>query len=121
MSTQPVIDPTIFARFFESLGGEVEFLNEVVEEYLTSSPGLFASMQQAIAAGEAPALQRAAHSLKTGSATFGALAFAAQCKELEDIGKMGMLERAEEKFKALEAAYPDVVAALQAQVQSVRS
>ena len=120
MSTPEIIDQATFTRLLDSLGGDVDFLSELVEAYLASSPGLFASMQQAIATGEAPALQRAAHSLKTGSASFGALAFAAQCKELEDMGKMGALVGAEAKSGALEAAYAEVVAALQAQVQSAR-
>jgi HPt (histidine-containing phosphotransfer) domain-containing protein len=80
MPTPEIIDDTTFAGLLDSLGGDVEFLSELVEAYFDSSPGLFGSMQQAIATGDSPALQRAAHSLKTGSAGFGALAFAAQCK-----------------------------------------
>jgi HPt (histidine-containing phosphotransfer) domain-containing protein len=121
MSTDEIIDQATFAGLLDSLGGDVDFLSELVEAYLDSSPGLFASMRQAIAAGDAPALQRAAHSLKTGSASFGALAFAAQCKELEDMGKMGALAEAEDKSGALEAAYAQVVAALQARVHSAGS
>jgi HPt (histidine-containing phosphotransfer) domain-containing protein len=120
MPTPEIIDQATFARLLDSLGGDVDFLSELVEAYLASSPGLFANMQQAIATGEASALQRAAHSLKTGSANFGALAFAAQCKELEDIGKAGVLDNAKEKYSQLEAAYAQVAATLQAQVQGAR-
>ncbi len=121
MPNPETIDRGTFDRFFDSLGRDVEFLNEVVEEFLTSSPGLFDSMQQAIAAGEAPALQRAAHSLKTGSATFGALLFSAQCKELEYTGKSGVLDDAELKLNSLKAAYAEVAAALKSQLESARS
>jgi len=121
MPTDEIIDHATFAGLLDSLGGDVDFLSELVEAYLASSPGLIESMRQAIATGEAPALQRAAHSLKTGSASFGALAFAARCKELEDLGKRGALAGAEAKFGALEAAYTEVVAALQARVESARS
>ena len=120
MSGPEIIEEATFARLLDSLGGDVDFLSELVEAYLASSPGLFASMQQAIATGEASALQRAAHTLKTGSANFGALAFAAQCKELEDMGKTGALDCAETKSRTLEAAYAEVVAALQARVQGAR-
>ena len=115
---EQVIDQEAFGKLMGSLGGDADFLNDLVEAYLTSSPGLFASMQQAIASEEAAALQRAAHSLKTGSASFGALVFAARCKELEELGKLGALDCAEEKFEALEAAYSEVVAALQTKVQT---
>jgi HPt (histidine-containing phosphotransfer) domain-containing protein len=121
MPIDEIIDPATFAGLLDSLGGDVDFLSELVEAYLVSSPGLIGSMQQAIASGEAPALQRAAHSLKTGSASFGALAFATRCKELEDMGKTGALAEAEAKYAALEAAYDQVAAALQAKVDSARS
>jgi HPt (histidine-containing phosphotransfer) domain-containing protein len=121
MPATEIIDQATFAGFLDSLGGDVDFLSEVVEAYLASSPGLLAIMRQAITAGEAPALQRAAHSLKSGSAGFGALAFAAQCKELEDMGKAGELDGAESKVAALEVGYAGVVAALQAGVESARS
>lgn len=121
MPTDEIIDQDTFAGLLDSLGGDVDFLSELVDAYLDSSPGLFASMHQAVAAGEAPALQRAAHSLKSGSASFGALAFAAQCKEVEDMGRTGALDAAAERVAALEAAYADVMAALQAWVESARS
>ena len=116
-----IIDEATFAGLLDSLGGDVEFLGELVEAYLAESPGLFASMRQGIASGDGPTLQRAAHSLKSGSASLGALAFAARCKELEDMGKAGALDGAGSKYETLEAAYGEVVAALEGRVQSARS
>jgi HPt (histidine-containing phosphotransfer) domain-containing protein len=121
MPTDEIIDPATFAGLLDSLGGDADFLSELIEAYFASSPDLLANMRQAIASGEAPALQRSAHSLKTGSASFGALAFAAQCKELEKLAKTGALAGAEEKLGALDAAYDQVAAALQAKVDSARS
>jgi two-component system sensor histidine kinase/response regulator len=121
MSRPEIIDETTLARLLDSLGGDVDFLSELMEAYLASTPELLASMHQAVAAGDAAGLQRAAHSLKTGSANFGALAFAARCKELEDMGTTRALDRAEEKVSALEVTYTEVVAALQARVQGARS
>ena len=120
MTTTDIIDQAAFNQFFDSLGGDPDFLNELIQAYLDSSPRLFASMQQAIASGDALSLQRAAHSLKSGSANFGALAFAARCKELEDIGKARVLDNAPEKVCQLEATYPGVVAALQVRTQGAR-
>ncbi len=121
MPTSEIIDETTLARLLDSLGGDADFLSELVEAYLASTPELFASMRQAVAAGDAAGLQRAAHSLKTGSASFGAAVFAARCKEVEDLGKLGALDGAEEAVRALEAAYPEVVAALKARVQGAAS
>lgn len=121
MQPPEVIDQPTFSRLLESLGGDVDFLNELVEAYLASTPELFATMQKAISAGDAPVLQRAAHSLKSGSNNFGALAFAALCKELEDIAKTGILASAEEKYSRLKAVYPEVATELQSLMQSARS
>jgi two-component system sensor histidine kinase/response regulator len=115
-----IIDQMTFSKLLDSLGGDVDFMNELVEAYFTSTPDLITSIKQALATGDAPALQRASHSLKTGSASFGALSFADRCKELEDIGKSGVLEGAVEKLAAIEAAYPEVTAALQARLQAAR-
>lgn len=116
-----IIDQTVFFNLLESMGGDVDFMNELVEAYLASSPELFNAIKEAFSAGNAPAFQRAAHSLKTGSASFGASSFAVQCKELEEIGKTGVLEGASEKIAAMEAAYPEVATALQASVQAARA
>lgn len=121
MPTDGILDQATFAALLDSLAGDADFMSELVEAYFASSPGLFANMRQAVATGEAPALQRAAHSLKSGSAGFGALRFAAQCKELEEMGKAGELDGAESMVAALEAAYAKVVAALQTGVESARS
>ena len=111
-----VLDQATLTRLLDSLGGDVEFLEELVDAYLDSTPELFATMRQAAATGDGPALQRAAHSLKTGSAGVGALALAAQCKQLEDMGRSGDLTDAAALVDQAAAAYDAVAAALRAQV-----
>ena len=107
-----IIEQKTLAALLDSLGGDVDFLKELVDAYLDSTPGLLAAMRQAVAAGDAAGLQRAAHTLKTGSANMGALALAAQCKGLEEMGKSGALDGAGERVDAAAAAYDDVAAAL---------
>lgn len=121
MPESEIIDQATFDNLLDSIGGDVDFMSELVEAYIASTPELFTTIQQALTSGNAPAFQRAAHSLKTGSASFGALSFAAQCKELEDIGKSGLLEGASHKFAVMEAVYPEVVSALQVMVQAARA
>jgi HPt (histidine-containing phosphotransfer) domain-containing protein len=114
MPEAEVIDRKTLDALLDSLGRDVDFLKELVDAYLDSTPGLFAAMRQAAAAGDAAALQRAAHSLKTGSANMGALELAALCKQLEEMGKSGALDGAEARIDAAGAAYDDVVLALRA-------
>jgi HPt (histidine-containing phosphotransfer) domain-containing protein len=107
-----VIDCQVLTALLDSLGGDVAFLKELVEAYLDSTPGLLAAMRQAATAGDAVGLQRTAHTLKTGSASMGALALAALCKQLEDMGKSGALDGAEACVNLAAATYDDVNAAL---------
>jgi len=112
MPEAEIIDRKTLDALLDSLGGDVDFLKELVDAYLDSTPGLFAAMRQAAAAGDAAGLQRAAHTLKTGSANMGALALAALCKQLEDMGRSGALDGAEARIDAAAAAYDDVEAVL---------
>jgi HPt (histidine-containing phosphotransfer) domain-containing protein len=114
MPEAEIIEQKTLAALLDSLGGDVEFLKELVDAYLDSTPGLLVAMRQAAANGDASGLQRAAHTLKTGSASTGALALAAICKQLEDMGRSGSLDGAEARIDTAAAAYDDAAAALRA-------
>ena len=117
MPDADIIDRRTLTALLDSLGGDTDFLKELVDAYLDSAPGLLAAMRQAAAAGDGAALQRAAHSLKTGSASMGAPALAALCKQLEDLGRSGALDGlTEARIDTAAAAFDDVAAALRAQV-----
>ena len=117
MPEAEIIEQKTLAALLDSLGGDTDFLKELVDAYLDSTPGLFAVMRQAAAAGDAASLQRAAHTLKTGSANMGALALAALCKGLEDMGRSGVLDGAETHIDIAAAAYTDVATALRDRIQ----
>ena len=117
MPEAEIIDQKTLTALLDRLGGDVDFLKELVDAYLDSTPELFAAMRQAVAADDSAALLRAAHSLKTGSANLGALALATLCKQLEDMGRSGELDGAGARIDTAAAAYDDVAAALRDRVQ----
>jgi HPt (histidine-containing phosphotransfer) domain-containing protein len=108
----PTINEAIIAELRATLGDD--FLPELVNTYLQETPRLLADLQQALQDGDATAFTRAAHSIKSSSASLGALDFSALARELEMTGKTGDLSQAVEKTATLVAAYPDVEAALKA-------
>jgi len=61
-----------------------------------------------------PRVRRAAHSLKSNGADFGAVTFAERCKELESIGKSGELQGAAGLAAEIRSEYGAVAAALAA-------
>ena len=125
MTEQSVIDAAVWADLLESIGGDADFIAELLDIYFDdppsskghsdgTSPRLLATMQDAVSAGNAENLRRAAHSLKSSSASFGATRLSEKCKELEDMGKAGALEGAAERIGQIAAEYDEARAALEA-------
>ena len=114
VTEQGAIDPTVWADLLESVGGDGEFIAELLEIYFDDSPRLLATMQDAVSVGNAEDLRRAAHSLKSSSASFGATRLSEKCKEVEDMGKAGALEGAAERVGQITAEYHEARAALEA-------
>ncbi len=69
---------------------------------------------EALSRRDAPALERAAHTLKGSVATFAAKAAQAAALRLEEIGRSGDLAAADAACKSLEAAIDDLTRALRA-------
>jgi HPt (histidine-containing phosphotransfer) domain-containing protein len=113
MTEHDVIDRPTFDRLLVSLGGDVEFLEELLETFFDDAPVQLAAMQAALVEGNAESLRRAAHSMKSNSASFGALALSKQCKELEDLARAGALDRAPGRVANIEAAYQMAKSALE--------
>lgn len=114
MADQEVIDRGVLENLLDSIGGDREFLGELLLTFFADAPKLFGTMRAALAAGGAEEFRRAAHSLKSNSASFGAVTLSRMCKALEEIGKVGTLEDADKGVAAAEAEYLRVKAALEA-------
>ncbi len=108
--TEQLIDQATFNSMREMVGED--FIDELLETYFEDSPRLIAELRQSLIQGDTSAFQRAAHSLKSNSASFGAMGLAAQARELEYIGRDGQLDGTADKLAQLEATYQQVHQAL---------
>lgn len=81
------------------------FLVELIDVFLKDSPELIKQMRSGLAAGDIERVRRAAHSIKSNSASFGADRLAGVARELEMMAKGGSLDGAESKLSAVEAEY----------------
>jgi len=113
VSESAVIDAAAYEELVASTGGDADFMRELIDTYLTDAPQLFAEMRTALAAKDAETFRRAAHSLKSNSASLGALVLSAQAKEMEFMGKAGTFEGAAAKIAAADVEYARVKAALE--------
>ncbi len=110
------IDAATFAELLETVGGDRDFLAELVETYRADCPGLFAELRTAMASGDAAAARRAAHTLKSTSASLGALGLAGQCREIEAAAATGTLVGLEARVERAAVTYGEVETALRAAV-----
>ncbi len=108
------IDRTVFDQLVETTGGDKSFLADLIGEYLNDSPKLIQQMRDALAANQIDDFRRAAHSLKSTSASMGAMNLSAQSKELEMMAKAGSLDGAAEKITRVDEEYGRVKAELAA-------
>jgi CheY-like chemotaxis protein/HPt (histidine-containing phosphotransfer) domain-containing protein len=91
-------------------------VGKVIRAYLADTPPRLGQMQAAAAAGDAEALRKAAHGLKSSSANVGAEPLAALCKELETLGRSGTVAGAPALLHRAAAEFERVAAALGVQI-----
>ncbi len=108
--TTSVIDPSALERLNATLGEE--FVGELIDAFLEDAPKLVVSMRQSLEKRDAVTLGRAAHTLKSNAANLGAMGLSGLCKELEEIGKQGVLDGADERVTQVEAEHEKVQATL---------
>jgi two-component system, sensor histidine kinase and response regulator len=89
-------------------------IHRVISSYLKDSVQLLETLRVAIAQNDPPTLHRAAHSLKSTSATVGARALAGLCQDLEGIGRTNTTDKAPALLSAIEREYQQVAVALRA-------
>ncbi|MEX0820587.1 MAG: response regulator [Rhodothermales bacterium] len=94
------------------------FLASIIDEYLEDADRLMAAIYAAVGDGQGFDLQRAAHTLKSSSAMFGASAMAATCKELEQIGAKQRMDEAASYVALLKKQYASVTRELKAQADA---
>ncbi len=95
--------------------GSSGILQRIIRIYLSDSPKHLQELRDGLAAGDAVRVHRAAHTLKSSSATLGAMALAELGKEMESRGREGRLEDVAELLGRIEEAYAKACVALEAE------
>ncbi len=101
----------------EALQGEdsgEDIVGELVDLYVGDAPGKIDAIAAGLAAGDADAVEHAAHALKGSSASLGAGPLAALCKRLETMGRHRDLQGGDAVLAEVRAEYARVIDALKA-------
>jgi HPt (histidine-containing phosphotransfer) domain-containing protein len=81
--------------------GDDDFLADLIATFLADAPPLLAALRGA----NVDEVRRAAHTLKSNGATFGATRFSELCRELEEQAKTGDLTGAPALADSIEGEY----------------
>ena len=95
--------------------GAPSVLAKVIGLYDTEAPALLLAMRRAVTAGDADGLRRAAHKLKSTSATLGATRLTELCRTLEAEARIN--GDTASRLTAIETEYDHVRPALQAALE----
>ncbi len=106
------IDRKVLERLSEGTGGDVGFVTELIEQFVADAPQLVAAAREGLERGDAEEVRRAAHTLKSNAATFGAHGLADAARELEELARRGELDEGAARVEALGRQLDVVRAAL---------
>ena len=100
----PGLEPSALLRLWRELGAQSgQILPELIETALQSMPALLDEALTALERGRVDDLGRAAHTLKSNAAWFGATALEAQCRDIELRADRGNLEGMAERLARCKA------------------
>ena len=102
-----VLDTAVLDELCASVGDDRAFVVDLVETYLTDGAVQVEAIAAALASSDAPAAIRPAHTLKSSSATVGAMRLAALAKRVEEATRSGQPPAADDL-----QALPDELAAV---------
>jgi len=97
------MDTSVWDRneLLDRVGGDEEFLTEVVRTFLEDAPTRFDELRKAFSRGDEVAARLHSHALKGAAASIGAGAFRDMAKAIEDATAGGQLERAKDLMARL--------------------
>jgi HPt (histidine-containing phosphotransfer) domain-containing protein len=108
----PILDQAVIDELRDSVGGDQEFIADLVATYLAEGPDHLAAVAAGVAAGDASAVIRPAHTLKSSSASLGALRLSQIAREIEFAGRNDETAALPEQLEAARAAWDATVDAM---------
>ncbi len=84
-----VLDNSVLDELRASVGGDEDFVRDLVQTYLAEGPQHMAQIATAAGRADAEAIVRPAHTLKSSSAALGAARMSAISKQIEFAGREG--------------------------------
>jgi signal transduction histidine kinase/CheY-like chemotaxis protein len=91
-SANPVIDPSALEKLKAYVVNNKSLTEALIEDFMSTAPGLVATMHESLRSQNLQEIQGAAHALKSTSATLGATGLAELCKNIEDAKDLELVQ-----------------------------
>lgn len=113
------LDQSVLDELKEMIGEDdiADVLPDLINSYLEDSPILLEDIKKAFAQKDGKTLKQSAHSLKSSSASLGAIYLSEICQELENLGKADQVDEAELFIEQLLKEYQKVEQEMRSQVE----
>jgi two-component system, sensor histidine kinase and response regulator len=108
----PVLDLAVLAELRTATGDDDEFIADLIATYVGEGSEHIRAMADAISAGDVAGLVRPAHTLKSSSASIGALRLAAMCRGIEEGGREGRADGLAGQVEVVRGLWTATLAAL---------
>jgi len=108
----PVLDLAVIDELREQVGGDSEFITDLVATYVSEGDEHLAAMEAAAAINDAGAIVRPAHTLKSSSAALGALRLTQIAREIEIAGREEETSGLTERVADARGAWNDTLRAM---------
>jgi PAS domain S-box-containing protein len=106
--TTRVLHPPGLERLMETIGDDRSLLTALIDTFLSEVPRLVEAARRGLEHGQTEEVRRAAHTLKSNGATFGATSFSELSRQLEALARSGTLEGAGELIARIDVEYERV-------------
>ena len=107
-----VLEQAMLDNLMEMVGGDPEFVDELVDTFREDVPQQLAELRRAVDAGAVADVVRPAHTLKGNSASIGARSVEAISRSIEEQARGGSLDGLDGRLAELEDALADLEPAL---------
>ena len=112
----PVFDPRGLERL---VGGDLETQRGLMEDYLDLADDEYSATEQAMAAGDAPAVAASTHKLKSSSRSVGAMALGDLCAQIEALAMANDVEALRGLAPRLASARASAETRIRARIRSL--
>jgi HPt (histidine-containing phosphotransfer) domain-containing protein len=108
-----VLDPPALERLMETIGDDRGLLTALIDTFLSDAPRLVEDARRGLEHGQTDEVRRAAHTLKSNGATFGATSLSELSRQLETLARSGVRQGTDELIARIDAEYERVRIALE--------